>query len=89
MSKGKFLRLAGALLVFMSLIGWVVIDFIQRGSLIELLLGRTPWYYQVVLGTIYGLISALAGWQIVKLPQLREIKNFFTEAIGGLELNQF
>lgn len=88
MDKKKILILATATLVFMSLIGWVIIWYFQDRSMADQLLGPSPWYYQVGLGIVYGTLAALAGWQIVKLPQLNEIKKFFSGLIGNLQLTK-
>jgi len=88
-SRKKILKLAAATLVFMSFLGYVIIELFHKSSLFEQLMGSFPWYYQIVLGSIYGLLTALLGWQLVKLPPLKETHIFFTDLIGSIKLSSF
>ena len=89
MTRKKVLRLATATLVFMSLTGVVIMELFHDRKILEVLVGHYSWYYQLILGGLYGALTALAGWQLVKLPQLKDTNDFFTRLIGGLNLSNF
>ena len=63
---------------------------------ISLVLGTDLWQFiqgdgriwlQIAIGCVFGVITAKAGWQIVELPQLAKIRQFFAGIIRPLQLN--
>lgn len=61
------LVIAGATLG-LGFLGWLIIDFVQKRSLIALLYGKRNIMFQLITGAGYGLVSGFLAWQFVSLP---------------------
>lgn len=76
----------GTLLVFGGL-GVLIIPFVRNVRIIHFLGGAEKYWIQIVIGIVFGIITAKAGWQIVELPKLAKTKVFFSSLIKPLKLN--
>ena len=86
-SKKTILLLALGTLVVFGGLGIVLIPYIRNMEIVEFFIGVEPIWLQVLIGISFGIVTAMAGWQIVELPQMTKIKIFFTELIKPLKLN--
>ena len=86
-SKKTILLLALGTLVVFGGLGIVLIPYVRNMKTVEFFIGVEPIWLQVLIGISFGIVTAMAGWQIVELPQMSKIKIFFTELIKPLKLN--
>ena len=86
-SKKTILLLALGTLVVFGGLGIVLIPYVRDIKIVEFFIGVEPIWLQVLIGISFGIVTAMAGWQIVELPQMTKIKIFFTELIKPLKLN--
>ncbi len=56
-------------------------------SLAAFMKGDSVWYQQLLIGLVFGFITAKAGWGIVALPFMSETRMFFVEIIKPLRLS--
>ena len=87
MSRKLIFRLAALTLVGFSGIGYLMIDNFRHKSLFTLLEGDFSWYYQICVGSAYGVLCAVLGWRIIELPILLSTKMFFRNLISPLRLS--
>lgn len=86
-SKKNILTLAfGTLIVFGGL-GVLFIPYVREASAWQFVAGSDELWLQILIGLIFGIITAKAGWQIVELPILLKVKAFFTDIIKPLKLS--
>ena len=52
-------------------------------------MGAEPIWLQVIVGIVFGLVTAMAGWQIVELPIMAKTKTFFAGLINPLKLDKY
>lgn len=89
MSRKIFFLLGFATLVGFSAIGAVIIEKVLDKPFLSVFEQITPWYFQVILGIIYGLLTSWVAWQIVKSDMLTPVRSFFAELIQELHLNNY
>jgi membrane protease YdiL (CAAX protease family) len=81
------LLLAAGTLVIMGGAGWVLAPLIRQETVLQFLSGHSAWYLQILIGLVFGFITAKAGWGIVELPFLKDTKSFFVQIIKPLKLS--
>lgn len=89
MSRKIFFLLGFATLVGFSSIGAVIIEKVLDKPFLSIFEQITPWYFQVILGIIYGLLTSWVAWQIVKSSLLTPVRGFFAELIQDLHLTNY
>jgi len=86
MGKKTIFILALVTLVVFGGLGVFFIPYVREGELWSFMEGVEKLWIQVLIGVVFGIITAKAGWQIVELPLLQKTKAFFTNIIRPLEL---
>ena len=86
MSKQKILNLATFTLVGMGGLGLSIIVFVWDASVSDALMLQN-WLEQLISGSIYGMVIAFIGWQLISLPFLKSTKEFFCNLIGSFKLS--
>lgn len=84
--KTIILLALGTLIVFGGL-GVALIPYVRDVGIEVFLLGVERIWLQVIVGVLFGIITAKASWQIVELPLMAKTKIFFTSLIKPLKLN--
>jgi len=74
------------IVVFGGLGVWLV-PVMREVNILVFIQGTKPLYLQIILGSAIGIITAMAGWQIVELPFLIPTKVFFVNLIKPLKLS--
>jgi len=74
-------------LIGFSSIGGLVIEQFQDVRFFSLFQTATPWYYEIGLGLLYGLVTAVIGWFIVSMTFLENTRVFFGKLIQDLNLS--
>ena len=87
-SKKTILLLALGTLVVFGGIGIVLIPYVRNIEISTFLFGIESLWLQVLIGISFGIVTAMAGWQIVELPQMTKIKRFFVELISPIKLSK-
>lgn len=85
--KKSILLLALATLLVFGGLGIAFISLVQGTDILRFLQGDGRIWLQIVIGVIFGIITAKAGWQIVELPLLTKIRQFFSGIIQPMQLN--
>jgi len=86
-SKKTILVLALGTLLFFGGLGFFFIPMVRETSTYHFILGFKQLWLQVLIGLVFGIITARAGWQIVELPKLFKTKVFFSQIIKPLNLS--
>ena len=87
LDRNTLLRLAIFTLVGFGAAG-LILDTFWGGNRIHLLVwGRQNLAYQLLIGGIYGWVSAWLGWRLIKTKWLRPQRIFFTRLIRPLQLS--
>lgn len=68
--------------------GLLIVYFVHDVTLKAFLAGYSPLYLQLIIGLVFGFISAKAAWSIVELPFLKDIKGLFSGIFQPLKLNK-
>lgn len=76
----------GTLLGFGGL-GVGLVPYVREIGIDVFFIGVKSFWIQVLVGLLFGIISAKAGWQIVDLPIMAKTKTFFSNLIQPLKLN--
>ncbi|MBL4578041.1 MAG: CPBP family intramembrane metalloprotease [Flavobacteriales bacterium] len=87
MNRRTFFLLGLLTLIGFSSIGGLVIEQFQDVRFFSLFQKATPWYEQIGIGLLYGVITALIGWYIVNMTFLANTRTFFARLIQGLNLS--
>ncbi len=87
MTRNKIFKLALATLIGFSLVGWLIITFILDIPNKALFDGKMSLTIQLGSGFAYGIITALLGWELVKIKYLRTTLLFFVDLIQPLKLS--
>lgn len=75
----------GTLVVFGGL-GGITIPYARGTELSVFLLGANMIWVQIITGTIFGIVTAMAGWQIINLPIMTNTKDFFIGLLKPINL---
>ena len=67
--------------------GALLIPYMREQDLWSFLLGHKPMWMQMIVGAVFGIVTAKAGWEIVRLSFFYQTKMFFVELIKPLKLN--
>ena len=86
MTKKNILLLALLTLFGFSLVGWLILRYFLSTPFIEIFDGDMATGYQVLIGSVYGLVAALFGWAIIKLPFMKQILKTYAGLIKNLRL---
>ncbi|MCK5208950.1 MAG: hypothetical protein KAQ79_13040, partial [Cyclobacteriaceae bacterium] len=65
--KTIMLLALGTLIVFGGL-GIALIPYVRNMEIDAFFMGTEPIWLQVLVGIVFGIVTAMAGWQIVELP---------------------
>lgn len=84
--KRTILIMAIITLLFFGGIGAIFAPMVRETTLNGLLLDSKAIWMQVSAGILFGYITAMAGWQIVRLPLLKNTRLFFADLIRPLQL---
>jgi membrane protease YdiL (CAAX protease family) len=76
----------GTLIVFGGL-GIALIPYVRNIRTDVFFMGAKPIWLQILVGIVFGIVTAMAGWQIVELPMMTKTKTFFTGLIKPLKLD--
>ena len=87
MNRRQVIFLALATLLIMGGLGYFFTPMVRHVNIGLFLRGHFPFAWQLSIGALTGLIIAIIGWQIVLLPYLNTVKEFFINVIGGIGLN--
>jgi len=85
-SKKAILLMALATIVVFGGLGIFLVPMAREVDTMLFLHGTKPWYIQVTIGSAVGIITAMAGWQIVELPFMMQTKAFFINIVKPLQL---
>jgi len=89
MNRRTFFLLGLLTLVgFSSVGGWVIEQF-QDIRFISLFQTEIPWYTQIGIGLLYGIVTATGAWLIVQSDLLTDTRTFFARIIQQLRLSIF
>ena len=86
MTRKTFFLLGWLTLIGFSSLGGIIIEKFLDVRFFSIFTSSFKWYYQVLIGLAYGVLAALAGWQIIKTPMLNASKQFFSDLIQVLNL---
>ena len=86
--KTIMLLALGTLIVFGGL-GIALIPYVRNMEIDAFFMGTKPIWLQVLVGIVFGLVTAMAGWQIVELPIMAKTKTFFAGLINPLKLDKY
>ena len=87
--KKAILLVALATLLVFGGLGFLLIPFSRNTDIMSFLSGEKAMWQQVIVGIVFGFVSAKAGWQIVELPALFKTKKFFSDLIRPIGLSTF
>ena len=87
MKKSKLYLLGFFTLFGMGGIGIILIELFQNSSTMSLFETGMVWYYQLLIGLIYGLVAALLGWRLINIQLMHDVKSFYALIIQQLKLN--
>ena len=87
MSRKAFFILGLATLFGFSLIGAIILHYYMGLSLWEALQIGQGWELQLLVGFAYGMITSILAWELIKMDFLTSTRNFFSELIQELKLN--
>ncbi|RMG82056.1 MAG: CPBP family intramembrane metalloprotease, partial [Bacteroidetes bacterium] len=76
-----------ATLLGMGGLGAVVIYFFIAPDLKSYFLSGAPIYLQLVIGSVYGILSAFLAWQLINSPKLKRIKAEYIGFLSSLKLS--
>jgi uncharacterized protein len=84
----RFVLLLGfATLLFFGAGGIILTEQVHHQNFIELLFKGISAWQQLIIGTIYGLLSAMLGWLVINSKFFTRERNKYAELIGSLNLN--
>jgi len=81
------LWMALATIVVFGGLGVLLVPVMRDVNILIFLLGTKPIFIQLFIGSAIGIITAMAGWQIVELPFMHSTKIFFVNIIKPLQLS--
>ena len=84
--KTIMLLALGTLIVFGGL-GIALIPYVRNMEIDAFFMGTEPIWLQVLVGIVFGIVTAMAGWQIVELPIMVKTKALFAGLIKPLKLD--
>ena len=87
MKKSKLYLLGFFTLFGMGGISIILIELFQDSSTMSLFETGMVWYYQLLIGLIYGLVAALLGWRLINIQLMHDVKSFYALIIQQLKLN--
>ncbi|MCK5101843.1 MAG: CPBP family intramembrane metalloprotease, partial [Cyclobacteriaceae bacterium] len=70
-------------------LGIALIPYVRNMEIDAFFMGTKPIWLQVLVGIVFGLVTAMAGWQIVELPIMAKTKTFFAGLINPLKLDKY
>ena len=76
-------------LLGMSAIGIVLIGYVQKKDVQEVLLGGKPYYEQAITGLIFGGISALLAILLIRGKRFKNVRHFFETLMHDLNPSFF
>ena len=85
-TKKQFNYLALFTLVGFGLIGFGVIYFVYKKSPLSIFENGLDWYWQILIGGLYGLIISFIAKQIINSKMMADIRFFFAQIIEELNL---
>ncbi|PCJ89114.1 MAG: CPBP family intramembrane metalloprotease [Flavobacteriales bacterium] len=87
MSKNLFFGLGLFTLIGFSLIGALIIKYGIGTSFGSVFQHGIAWYFQILIGLVYGFVGAWLGWKIIKSKLLIQTREFYRNILKDLELN--
>lgn len=85
--KKTILILSLFTLVGFSLLGYWIAYYFLDMAFVDMLKGDATLFFQILAGIVYGIATALVGWQIVKSHLLKPVRKFFVSLIQSLNLS--
>lgn len=86
-TKKQFNYLALFTLFGFSAIGFAVIYFFQNKNPLSIFEMKYEWYWQILIGGIYGLGISFIAKQIIQMKWMSDISIFFAEVVRELNLS--
>ncbi len=86
LNRYTFINLALLTLLGFGLAGYFLITNTLDQDFWEILTGKAFWVYQLAFGIAYGLLVAMIGWQIIKLPFQKQTRYKYASLIQNLNL---
>ena len=87
--KGKktIIQFALATLIGMPLIAVLIDRYSETVDLAASLIGKAPFWQQLVAGLVVGIVSAVIAQWIVTRPFMRKINSEYASLIGNFKMN--
>ena len=86
LNRSTFINLALLTLFGFGLAGYFIINRLLNQDFWQVITGNTFWAYQLAIGLAYGLLVAMIGWQIIKMPFQKETRHKYAGLIQNLNL---
>ncbi len=86
MNRTTFFVLGLITLIGFSAIGGIIMELFLDVRFLSIFNTPWSWYEQIAFGLLYGLFTAIIGWEIVKLKFLSSTRRFFGDLIKNLNL---
>lgn len=89
MRKKQLYILGLITLIIFPLIGLTIVGFVEEQPREFRLPFQLAWYWQITVGTVYGLLTGFLAWRIIRLPLMNTIRKKYGSLIKNLRLNAF
>lgn len=86
LNRSTFINLALLTLFGFGLAAYFIINTYTQQSFWQIITGEKEWYFQLGIGIAYGLLVAIIGWMIIKMPFQKATKNKYAQLIQSLDL---
>ena len=86
LNRSTFIHLALLTLFGFGLAGYFIINKYLDQNFWQVLSGEAFWPYQLALGIAFGLLVAMIGWQIIKMPFQKETRHKYASLVQNLDL---
>jgi uncharacterized protein len=86
-SRNMLLVMGLATLFGMGGIGALLIEFVDKKPFISVFQHGIDWYYQIIIGLIFGFISAWGGIFLLEQNFMQKIKNHYAHIFEEMDLS--
>jgi membrane protease YdiL (CAAX protease family) len=76
-------------LLGMSAIGILLITYLQKGDVQQVLLGGKPYYIQALTGLFFGAVSSLLAILLIRGKKFKNVRSFFENLMHELNPSFF
>jgi uncharacterized protein len=74
-------------LIVFGALGIALVEQVQQEKFTELLLRGFPVWQQLIIGTVFGFLTAMLAWRIIQSKFFTRERQKYAELIGSLNLN--